>query len=409
MIEKLKKGLKILSKGHYSIRFEECYYKLKEDDENSQWFNKELVKTLIQDHKIIEGDKLHFTKNCTVPRFKIKSYCESKNVKVVKSAINATVRIISDKEFINGIGSDTIKEFTKSDMITLKPFLSEEEFKLITEHENFFTTSTQVNNYLYGYGISPVLDSWQYSCYINKDNYDIFNSFVTSNQKVILEQSILKELNQDIIMDEEMYDQIKQLFESPDYDNIKLAMEMMANCNYDKSALYLLLLFYNYGRKISNVTSKNHVNFKSMIKYFEIRDIDRIDLNDIIRILNNKKVFDINPIDKLMEMVIEDCKSSNYRVEKVVFLDDEGNDIIINQLPEVEIELPDPIDPILFQEITEVIDYTNKVNRDDYTAILLNIRDNRHTPEIAIPIIKYLDENDQYELGSLLTNAYLNL
>ncbi len=67
------------------------------------------------------------------------------------------------------------------------------------------------------------------------------------------------------------------MFKSSDKDNHIMAMEIMANSNYVESALYLLLLLEEYGHRIADCNTKNHVNFKSMVSYFglRVRDIKK--------------------------------------------------------------------------------------------------------------------------------------
>jgi len=68
-----------------------------------------------------------------------------------------------------------------------------------------------------------------------------------------------------------------------------MAMEIMANSNYIDSALYLLILLERYAHRISDCHTKNHVNFKSMVSYFNItvKEIAWLDPDKIAKHLIN--------------------------------------------------------------------------------------------------------------------------
>ena len=81
------------------------------------------------------------------------------------------------------------------------------------------------------------------------------------------EKDLLENLNGDdaLVIGETEFEQLRQMFLSSDSDNHVLAMEIMANSNYSQSIFYLLRLFKDYNRKISDQRSRNHVNFKSLV------------------------------------------------------------------------------------------------------------------------------------------------
>lgn len=92
------------------------------------------------------------------------------------------------------------------------------------------------------------------------------------------------------VIDEEMYQGVNNLFNSNDTHDHRVAMEAMANCDYQKSAVYLLMLFYYNHKLIYNCDSKTHVNFKSFLKFFNLNATRGIDIDDIIERLKDKKL-----------------------------------------------------------------------------------------------------------------------
>jgi hypothetical protein len=77
------------------------------------------------------------------------------------------------------------------------------------------------------------------------------------------------------------------MFKSNDDDNHVLAMEIMANANYLESLVYLLLLFADYGSRMYNQRSRNHVNFKSLCGFLGVT-VGDVDQDDVCKVLIKK-------------------------------------------------------------------------------------------------------------------------
>ena len=98
------------------------------------------------------------------------------------------------------------------------------------------------------------------------------------------------------------------MFQSTDNDNHILAMEIMANSHYEKSVLYLLMLIADFNGIISNTHTKNHVNFKSMLAYFNWipRNVCHQDSEDIIKIIDGKGLLTLDMIQVLYKEYTND-------------------------------------------------------------------------------------------------------
>jgi len=64
-------------------------------------------------------------------------------------------------------------------------------------------------------------------------------------------------------IDEDMYDQMCNLFKSTDKDNHTLAMEVLANCNIEKSAVYVFDIMKVFNQTMRYNSAYNSVNFKT--------------------------------------------------------------------------------------------------------------------------------------------------
>lgn len=102
---------------------------------------------------------------------------------------------------------------------------------------------------------------------ISEDNLELWEQYKT---KHIIEQGALLEVvngDEATTIDLDTYQNLRNMFKSSDSDNHVLAMEIMANCNYKDSILFLTMLFFHHSYQIGNCRSRNHVNFKSLKNY----------------------------------------------------------------------------------------------------------------------------------------------
>ena len=108
---------------------------------------------------------------------------------------------------------------------------------------------------------------------IHKDYIEEFLHIDNNLNKTYHYRELLPHMNGDetITIDEKVFNQLNNMFESEDKDNHVLAMEIMANCNYQKSIMYILILLREYNYKIGKLRSRTHVNFKSLLGYLGMR------------------------------------------------------------------------------------------------------------------------------------------
>ena len=79
-----------------------------------------------------------------------------------------------------------------------------------------------------------------------KQKFHFFPLIDYIRKKVYNQNNILRLINDSVILNNDSYDELTKILDSNDDHNIKLAMELIANCDYEKSAVYILLLFKYY-------------------------------------------------------------------------------------------------------------------------------------------------------------------
>ena len=108
---------------------------------------------------------------------------------------------------------------------------------------------------------------------VDEDYVEKFLHIENNLNKTYHYRELLPHMNGEktITIDEKVFDQLSNMFESEDSDNHVLAMEIMANCNYQKSIMYLLILLREHNYNIGKLRSRTHVNFKSLLGYLGMK------------------------------------------------------------------------------------------------------------------------------------------
>lgn len=334
----------------------------------------------IINRKPVSGDNMYFLHDVTVPRFKIKEYNKNKGTKIVKYIESANLVIFSSTSLRNYFNHDSVYEFNTEDITRyLKDWImvnnNQQDERLDnkwandlidTMNENRLKPISKYNynliNFLKEHGITS--SNHCIIRYANSDNYSRLQKIANMKCDFIDESIILKEINNSITMDADMFNSIQKLMDSSDKENMKLAMEMMANCNFDASAVYLLLLLKKYNKEISNIPTKKHINFKAMLHYFGYHTNSNFYINtdDIIVKLKNKNIFKKSQQDVLKPMILEECTNEDhYRVSMITFIDEEGNDLVEESAPDdTTLSVQITTSSISFEDVKQVADNIHK-------------------------------------------------
>lgn len=442
MNDKLKKQIIINNVTENGLSYKIKYLSKEYTDKHK--FNNFLKETLnITDTAITTGDKVFFMKGCNIPRFKIKEYSKANKFNVVKYIESATKIIVGKKSFDKFYDDEylyeiPIKVFNKifSKYTSRPEFDSDnynkllEDIKDIDPSDIYISTHWQTKIYIKDflnydlYNNSDNIDSESYFT-LSLEEYETLTKYINSKSIYIDEKVILKKLNSSVIMDEETYNSIKLLFDSPDRENTNLAMELMANCDYDKSAIYLLLLIKNFYRKLESSKNRNHVNFKALLEYFNIRSNNMdMTIEQLLFKLKEKNLFKKEQLAILIPDVLEefDHRSKHYKASSIVFINDDGDELVdddeiidIKEIMPVDecdecIDFDDIIiDPIVYDELLEVKVSCENNGPMSFINDIENVMSLDESPELLLPLIKFFDENNHYELATLLTQSYLSL
>jgi hypothetical protein len=269
------------------------------------------------------GDKLYFMPGVNIPRIKLKDLAINYNIKVVRDPNEADVIFAGDSTFHKmsnytwkyTLKIEDIKNFIQACVTKLDSY----DYAVLTRTLEEYKEPTVVMDYrasriigdegfpLYkNFQINPgsIADQNRDSKHVlellneYKDLYDIVSSKI-----LIHESCLLDKLNGNdaVVINEEVFEQISSMFKSSDTDNHVLAMEIMSNCNYTESLLYLEMLFHEYYNTMRSNNARTHVNFKSLLSYLQKdKNYFSTSIDEMIRSLLKKKVLTVDMVNIIL-------------------------------------------------------------------------------------------------------------
>lgn len=285
--------------------------------DESDVFNSSI--TLNSKYEPKKGDRIWFYPGCTIPRFKITQFCKKHDVAVVKNADKASVKFLEEQTITELTKSLHLYKYSKAEFITwLDSVMCNAYIELrntILKYEDVYIDYGTMQELCSedNFGAKVFQEDWygrkNESVKLSKDgnsSAQLLN--ILNDGNTYYQDAMLELLNSSLVMDEKMYLETRKILESTDKENTKLAMEAMANCDFQRSAVYLLLLLREFGSKIYDSGARHHVNFKSLIKYFKITNISNISLDDIINSLRSHKILNLANLNMLMPMAMQQIK-----------------------------------------------------------------------------------------------------
>jgi len=270
------------------------------------------------------GDVLYIGAGANVPRVKLKNLLldnASKTTNKFKDAthifVDPSLGKLRDYEWKYHVTKEQVVTFvTQAEVHNYIDIKERDELLKLLEpykdEDNIIVNSyisRMISNRPSGlYGGVPVSKNVHtyrsYSYYFIKEDYVELYEYILNNlDKVYNYTELLPHINgeETITMDENVYKQVHNMFNSDDTDNHVLAMEIMANCNYKESMMYLLLLLNDWTHQIDKNPTKRHVNFKSFLGYFNMTPSNfYLDHNSIISMLLDRKVLTVDMLDYIL-------------------------------------------------------------------------------------------------------------
>ena len=361
--------------------------------------NTVLTNVVHETYDLTVNDKFYFLPGVTIPRMKLKDISNTHKIRTVRD-MDAATRIF--------IGSKTVDKITDESWeyaVTTASFTSFIDdasknknidiyyYDKIKDALEFYTNDLiLIDRYTYNmlrHVDIPysVMDEWlddgsNRFIYLKSDYTKLFNEL--TGKELYAEDSLMDYINgpDAVVIDEQMFNTLSDMFNSDDRENWTLAMEIMANCDYKKSLLYLALLFHDYGNRMDTVASRNHVNFKALILYLNISGGLSLEPDEVVDIMiakNGVTKENMNIIIKMFGSRINTYGASRHFGPKAVGFSQEVDQILNEEIVYTlkddyqVVEIPET--PQWFQPVNEtpvqeepIVEPINDLDEPDSTS-----------------------------------------
>jgi hypothetical protein len=294
------------------------------------------------------GDKLFFLPGINIPRVKLKNLTLSHNVKSIRdidksSAVFAnsfTFSKMVECKYYNTLPTSLFKQYfeiIKDDLDSVQVGMVETSLESYSNDVillDYYTRSAMTddnltsikNNSDFINQVHAQESSDRFNV-LNEDQVVLFKLLAT--REIFQETDIIELLNGDkaLSIDDEVFNQLSEMMNSSDIENHTLVMEIIANCEYRTSLLYLMVLFEKYGYIFMRSRVKSHINFKSLLSYLDLSTHDmNVSIDTIMKLFIKREVLTEKWIDTLLSIYDSEVRrgESSYFKCKTMTLNDEA-------------------------------------------------------------------------------------
>ena len=219
---------------------------------------------------LVTKDKVFIMPGVTIPRYKIRETGKEIGFDIVRSLSKATKVIYCHKQVTDemikkqsciGIEIKHVKLlFDQYNMDTTELENSTNE-NIIVDYEIYYALKNLYTNIF----ASDDIDSSHFYTYLYTDSvYEtLINELLSGTKVVISDKDVMKQCNGSKPLDAESYKRLVSMFKTN--QNQEIAMELLCNCDYDQSMVYILKLLSQFNFRAMPGT--NHINYKSFRQY----------------------------------------------------------------------------------------------------------------------------------------------
>ena len=267
-------------KGEHFMGFTNSWELGKKDIENLNVPNIKPGKTIS-----VNGKSIYRFPNLSLPRQKVDLLKEKENIKVVRDPNKADIHVISYK-FLRDIftfrweSAVPFVDFFNIIKLGVEEGLFSQEciddLKLMINNADK-DSYVSLNKTYYHNGhikqwddkFNDIIDKYKndYSkvIVIEEKNKKAYEDFISSSSEIVYDTDILDIIDSELaVLEDDQYDNIMAMITSSDIDNRTLGVEMLANCNIEKSFNIVSDLYWWYYDFIKNTNNWNSVNVKSL-------------------------------------------------------------------------------------------------------------------------------------------------
>ena len=284
-------------------------------------------------------DKLYFHKKCNVPRYKVRDWGKDKNISITTkqekanaSFINLRSHMLShETTYIAWVVASQLKTFIEINYEVVDGELK--DFTMLLDNNptlkvclpsyfnyngNWLSGTQPYSGNWVSKGVKSSLKDLGFAVgrdhvkIISDEDYKNYEDIASSNN-IYPESEIIKHINENAaIIDYKMVDQLSVMLDSLDKKNWVLALEIIANCNVNKSLYCIMLLLRAYNHKLVTLKEASHINFKSLLKFLDLPNWKYIDFDNIMNTLMDKDVLTLDDVKDILKRVKAEVTNHTY-------------------------------------------------------------------------------------------------
>ena len=200
---------------------------------------------------LVAKDKVFIMPGVTLPRYKIRETGKQIGFDIVRSLSKATKVIYCKKQIIDemvkkqscmGIEIKYLKLLFDQYNMDTTELENTTNTDIIIDYEVYYALKTLYNNIF----ASDDIDSSHFYTYSYTDSvYEtLINELLSGTKVIISDKDVLKQCNGSKPLDAESYKRLVSMFKTS--QNQEIAMELLCNCDYDQSMIYILKLLASF-------------------------------------------------------------------------------------------------------------------------------------------------------------------
>jgi len=208
---------------------------------------------------------LYFVKNSVLPKYKFKEYVANKKI-----SLHKTNRVKYAETFV--INFNAVKEYFEFSEFYEVPLTY---FTKIIKYvkDTLPKDTTHVYEQIYSHNNDKTFPIVRIKHLRRSGNTGEMKDLIKNilpkinTHRFIFDETLLTEINKEIIIDIQMYDNLKTMLYSKNKGDKNLAVDIIANSNPKESKVYIILLLAEFWKQFPDKTGQN---FKSICKYFDV-------------------------------------------------------------------------------------------------------------------------------------------
>lgn len=243
----------------------------------------------------INGKTVYRYPKLTLPRQKVDILKEKENIKVIRDPNKADIHVISYNFLRNLFAFRWEKAISFVDFFNIiKAAIEKGLFQQeVLEELREIINNADKDSYIafekyYSYGNSQIQENWYEEFYklfqpykndyskvivLEEKNRNDFETFINTKSEIVFDTDVLNIIDSELaVLSDDQYENIENMLTSSDRDNRTLAVEMIANCNVEKSFNVVSGLYwwhYDFFKDSNNWTSVNVKSLRTRMKDYE--------------------------------------------------------------------------------------------------------------------------------------------